>query len=376
MRVQYRELQTMPKHLIACALLMAALHAAGQATTPDAPAPLPPASALHGPWDPASNNARADQWQLANSRSPGAMAQWNWFQSEYNAMNSKGNATLATGDRRELQDIAGLIRAAAPASFERHMAEYFLAFPEPDAYTELEAARQLGPDRAELISPMLNKALRDGDETAVRHWGSQLAQRGQVAPALLATATDMLLSVPVGAVLFTNGDMDGQPAVLRQLEQAKPDVLLVDRRLLADAAYRHRIWKRAGGTGATPGYGPAFARSLVKQGKRPVYFALSLAPQWLKAFPGELNAVGAAFRVGPPTDADQEQLEANWQAMQKPLDAGPLSRNYLVPGAVLLGHYRQSGQYAKAAALEQELRNIATATGALHELQTKGILKP
>lgn len=362
----------MPKYLIACAFWIAALHAAGQAAPPPPP---PPPSALQGPWDAATNDQRANQWQVANSGTAAdAAMQWNWFRSAYNAMNSKGNASLGPTDQRALQGIAGQIKANAPGSFEHHMAEYLLEFPAPAAYAELEAAHKLGPDRAELISPMLTKALRDGDETAVKLWGGRLARQGLVAPALLAAAADMLLSVPDGAVLFTNGDMDGQPAVLSQLENTKPGVLLIDRRLLADPAYRARIWKRAGGTGSAPGNGPVFARALANRGKHPVYLALSLSPQWLKAFPGELQAVGAAFKLGPPADTDHARLEANWHAMQKPMDAGPLSRNYLLPGAVLLGHYRQSGQSGKAAALEEELRQIGSATGALRELQTKGIL--
>src|SRR5690606_23900502 len=127
------------------------------------------------------------------------------------------------------------------------------------------------------------------------------------------------------------------PAVVRQvLQEERSGPLIVDRRLLADPGYRQRTWKAAGGTGPVPVEGPAFAKALLRTSKHPVYFALSLHRSWLEAFPGQLHAVGAAFRVGAPDANDGPALARNWSAMQKPLNAGPMSRNYLLPGAILL----------------------------------------
>ncbi len=61
--------------------------------------------------------------------------------------------------------------------------------------------------------------------------------------------------------------------------------------------------------------------------------------------------------------------------MKKPLDAGPLSRNYLLPGAILLYQYRISGNEAGASLLEHELRQMAVATGATQDLYKLGILQ-
>lgn len=342
--------------------------------------PLPPAplNNLQGAWDRSANEAEAGRWREANGTLPGnAAVQWNWFRSEYDALNSRNNGSLGAADRKRLDGIADLLAASAPNSFEHQLADYYLTFPAPEAFSHIEAAHGMAPDRAELIAPMLSKAMRDGDAAAMREWSAALERRGGLAPALGAVAHDVFLSVPDDAILFANGDMDAQPLVAMQMQQQEsPGVLVVDRRLLADAGYRSRIWAGAGGSGAVPADGPAFAQALLKACKRPVYFTLSLDRTWLGAFPGQLHAVGAAFRVGAPAPEDGALLAGHWSAMRKPLDAGPLSRNYLLPGAVLLGRLERAGDRSGAARLRAELKRMAGATGAMDDLRKLGIVKP
>ena len=57
-------------------------------------------------------------------------------------------------------------------------------------------------------------------------------------------------------------------------------------------------------------------------------------------------------------------------------DAGPLSRNYLLPGAVLLGQLRQAGRTREADSVQAEIERLARATGTLSDLRKLGVLKP
>lgn len=349
-----------------------------QAQDKAAPPPLPaPTNNLQGAWDRSTNAVQAERWREANDAAPeNATLQWNWFRSEYDALNSRNNGNLGDRDRAQLGQIAGLIEASAPNSFEQHLAAFYLQFPAAPAFSELDAAAGLAPAREELISPMLTKALRNGDAPALKQWSAALDRPGRLAPALTAVAQDVLLSVPADAILFANGDMDVQPLVVAQLQKGKnPGVLVVDRRLLADADYRARIWTGAGAVGSVPAAGPAFAEALLGATKRPVYFALSLDRSWLEAFAGRLHAVGAALRVGGPSPQDATQLARNWKAMQRPAEAGPLSRNYLLPGTVLLGQLQRAGDVEGAAGVKSELQRLAAATGATNELRDRGILE-
>ncbi len=339
--------------------------------------PPPPMNVLQGGWDNNVANMQADQWKNANTSGPSnALMQLNWLRSEQNAMISNNNGVLKQTDKAQLDRIADDIKSTAPGSFEQHLADYFVEFPKAAAFSELETAYNLAPERTELLAPMLSKAMLDGNTAELKKWSGEMQRRGGVVPSLKAAANDLLFSLPTNGILFTNGDMDTQPAVIRQVQQhEKPGVLIVDKRLLAEPEYRARIWKEAGAKGAAPKDGPAFAKGLLASTERPLYFALSLDPNWLAAFPGQLHAVGAAFRVGTASPTDATLLAEHWASMKKPMDAGPLSRNYLLPGAILLNQYRRSGDETRAAQLEHELRRMAAATGATEDLYKMGILQ-
>ena len=342
-----------------------------------APLPPPPVGNMQGGWDMNVANSQAAQWKIINREQPdNARFQLNWLRSEYDARSSSNNGALKPVDKVQLEHIASLIKTNAAGSFEAHMADYYTEFPASGAFADLEAAWSLAPERTELLAPMHSKAMLDGDAAELKKWSRELQLRGGISPALTAAASDLLISVPANAILFTNGDMDTQPAVVQQVQShVKPGLLIVDQRLLAESGYRKRIWSQAGGSGTVPPDGPGFAKALLHATDRPVYFALSLSRAWPDAFPGQLHAVGAAFRVGPPEAGDAAALEKHWAAMQKPLDAGPMSRNYLMPGAILLAHFRATGETDKATAMEAELRKIAAATGGMKDLEKAGVLK-
>lgn len=355
-------------------LLLPALSLA-QPTVQPAPPP-PPQNVLQGAWDNRLANGQADQWRQRNAAvPPDAQARLHFFLAERDALLSNGNGTLGPADRAALQDIADGLRTGAAEGFEQHLAAYYLKFPSAAAFQELDAAAAMGPDRPELASPLLVRAQLAGDTPALGLHARRLLQQGGVAPALLSAAADVLLCLPDQAILFTNGDMDGQPLLVQQFVHGlRPSVLVVDRRLLVQQTYRTRVWSQAGATGIAPADGPGFASALRDATTRPVYFALGLDHRWFAAFPGQLQAVGAAFHVAPPSVADAARLEHNWPTMSKPMDAGPISRNYLLPGSVLLARYRAEGRNAQAEALTDELRRMAKATGALKDLERSGVL--
>ncbi len=108
---------------------------------------------------------------------------------------------------------------------------------------------------------------------------------------------------------------------------------------------------------------------------RPVFLALSLDPAWFNALRGQLYATGTAFRLSPAPVSNIPLLEQRWSLLKKPANAGPLSRNYLLPGTVLLQHYREVEDEAGASRIEFDLRRFSERIGATQDLYKNGILK-
>ena len=158
----------------------------------------------------------------------------------------------------------------------------------------------------------------------------------------------------------------------QRLHDERRDVVVIDQRLLADPAYRQRKWNEAGASGPVPGGGVEFVQKLVPACSRGLFLALSLGQEWFTAFNGRLCPTGIAFRI----DTDEcptHLLAQRWNEMHKPLSAGPLSRNYLLPGSVLLQRYRANEEEAKTALLEKELREMAARLGATQDMIKAGV---
>lgn len=337
----------------------------------------PAQDAYQGAWSTSEANRTAAVWKsLCDARPADVNAQFNWFRSERNARLSSNNGRLQQKDEAELNSIAERINTTAPGSFEQHLSSYYVAFPRQAAFKELEQANTAGPDRVELILPMLTRANVNGDKAGLDQWCGLLERRGGLAPALADVASDLLLSVDDGGIVFTNGDMDAAPALVQQrLHDERRDILIVDQRLLADAAYRQRIWNEAKASGPVPAPGPAFARALISATKRPVFLALSLDREWFDAFQGQLCATGIAFAISGRDGCSTRTLEQRWGLMKKTMAAGPLSRNYLLPGSILLQKYRSEPTDEKhASQLEFELRTLAGTLGATQDLIKAGVL--
>lgn len=304
-----------------------------------------------------------------------AQQQLDQLRLERNASLARNAGNIPGVDHARLVDLAMELNTAAPNSFEAHMANYYAQFPAPAAFQELDLAMLKGVDREELIAPRLVNAARKDITSELVIRAKEMKARGRIAPALYKVAEDILASLEPSAVLFAAGEMDAYPLWVEQFANGKhKDVLVVDERLLGDVAYRMRIWERTKARGEVSGR-TGFISNLAAATTRPVYLSLALGNTVMAPLKDRLYVTGLAMRLSSSAVDNMPLLEARWDRLKKPLDAGPLSRNYLVPGAVLLTHYRNIGDEARAARLEHELRGMAQKLGATSTLVKSGILQ-
>ncbi|MBK8338691.1 MAG: hypothetical protein IPK99_01130 [Flavobacteriales bacterium] len=347
-----------------------------QVNRTDDAAPPSSYSNMQGPWEGKALEQNVAQWNMiVQNRPDDVAALYSLFQSERQTALSEGNGRMNSAAKSKLEARAKDITQRAPGSWGASLANYYLQFPSEAAFKSLDEAETVAPDSPELIAPRMSKALRDGDQPALKKAAADLYDRGQVAPGLWQIAEDVLSSLEKDAVVLLAGEMDAYPLItLQQRSGSRPDVLAVDVRALEDPTYRQRIWAAASASGASPTAGPGWANALAKNGHRPVYLALSLDRSWIDPLRSELVLTGLAFRIGrdpvPP-----ELLGQRWNAMHRTPEAGPLSWNYLLPGSVLLRYYRETEDEGRAAFTEQELRRIAGRVGATNTLYQLGVLE-
>jgi hypothetical protein len=304
------------------------------------------------------------------------MAHLNHFRSERNAALARNGGAIPEAEQARLQSLAKDLEQAAPNSFEAHMANYYVAFPAPAAFMHLDLAKAKGPNRTELLAPLMANAARKFNFTELASRAITFRNEGGVPPALWHLADDVLLALDRNAVLFVAGDMDTYPLwVVQYGNGRRQDVLVVDQRLLHDPAYRQRVWAETKAKGKVPGDPQEFLQALPLATDRPVHYALSLGRETLAPLKDRLYLTGMSMRFSRNPFDNIAELERSWAQMRKDTGAGPLARNYLVPGAYLLLHYKRTGDERNASMMEHELRRLARALGASADLYRAGVLE-
>ena len=327
-----------------------------------------------GGWDlPMEVTQKADHLQ-DEVLQPGAQQLLDQLRQVRNTSLARNAGMVSATDQVLLDQLSNALHTSSPNSFEAHMAGYYAQFPTPGAFQQLELAMLRDMDRAELIAPRLVNAARKGNTTELALRAKDMKAHGHIAPALYAMADDILASLEPGAVLFAAGEMDAYPLWVEQYAGGRhKDVLVIDQRLLADPAYRTRIWERTQARGEVAGQ-LNYINALATATTRPVYLSLALGNPTMAPLKDRLYVTGLAMRLSNTPVNNMPLIEARWHRLKKPMDAGPLSKNYLVPGVVLLTYYRAQGDELRASRLEQEVRTMAKALGVTDELVKNGIL--
>ncbi|HQW05122.1 MAG: hypothetical protein IPH05_09495 [Flavobacteriales bacterium] len=357
--------------------ILVAAHALGQTEAPRT-APMQQGTTVRdgfqGGWSVATGQlAKAEEKELDDAELEVAFG-LDVIRSERNASLARNQGVIPQSDQGRIQALSDELNRRQPDSFDAHMANYYTAFPTPTAFQELDLAIARDRDRAELVAPRLVNAVRTDNTTELTLRAKDMRDRGGIAPPLYLVANDILASTEPGAIFFAAGDMDLFPLLVEQFVRGKrKDLLVVDLRLLGDPSYRLRIWERTKASGKVA---PAdqFVQDLASATVRPVYVSLALGQKELAPLKEKLYTTGLAMRYSTIPIDNIPLLESRWAAFRKPMDAGPLSQNYLLPGSVLLLHYRAIGDEPRASRLEYELRDLAQRVGATNALFRSGVL--
>ncbi len=364
-----------------CLLLAAGISAQG--SQPQEPRSAPPLvqEPVQGGWSITGRAQHADEVEqeerISIARSEGQILdvdqEFQHMRMERNTSLARTKGDLTNSDRDALIDYAKRIETAAPNTFEAHMAWYYAEYPAPAAFQHLDRAAMRDPARAELIGPRLGDAARRNNAAELAQWSRAMRDRGGVADGLWRFAEDLFSSVDEHGILVAAGDMDAYPLwTMQYADGRRKDVLVVDKRLLGDPAYRQRLWERAKAKGKVPGQEDFLVR-LAGATARPFFLSPALGREGIVFPKEELYVTGLALRVSAAPLENIPVLEDRWRKMSKTTQAGPLSRNYLLPGIVLLEHYRAIQDESSAMRMEQELRALATRLNAMKELYATGL---
>jgi len=159
---------------------------------------------------------------------------------------------------------------------------------EAEAIKLLERCRAVAPDYGDGLMTLLAAYLRTGAMDKAREVSATMYEQRILSRPLQDFAYNMLIGLPEGAILLTNGDYDTYPPLSLQAGmKLRPDVVVVNRHLLNIPAYAEALmhehpslrpakpWKPESGE-IVPGVSRAIIEQWLAEGKAPVYFAVTV----------------------------------------------------------------------------------------------------
>jgi hypothetical protein len=328
-------------------------------------------------------------WQHETERNPkNADAWFNLFKAtRYDGFESE----LSGDEKKERMDkLFKNMERAIPNTFEYHYAMWWNGGNDDKMLPHLEKAYALKQDYAELGDDFATHYELQLNEEKKAFFAKKWYETRSMAPGLLKYHYNVLQSLEPNAVIVTCGDNDTYPIWLLQYGRGlRPDVTVLNTGLIAATEYREKFLKkhRIGGDAsllneerfAEKSYDEClqeFLKSVAENTKnRPVYFGLTIEPNWLKLVSENLYVVGLANKYSEKRIDNIALLKKNWEAFH--LDylnndfydenyifneqrLPEFNLNYVVPAKLLFDHYTASGESFKA----ETFKNFAVKIGA------------
>ncbi len=343
-------------------------------------------------------------WKKEIDKNPrDAMAWMNYYNA--NRYASFDNIQ-AKGRQDKLNGIIEEMGKAIPNSYEYYILK-FKTNSDLNNISLIEKAYALDPQRPDAYYDLLTWYAIKGETSRFNEFCEKLYRSKDIAPWLVNYNYNVLMSTEPNAILITNGDNDTYPAwLLQQVKNIRADVTILNISLTSVQSYFENAVKskkidldyksmqsRAQQQGAS-NYPATLMQEIAaelteKYPQYPLYFALTVYPNYIEAFKENLYAVGLAFRYNKKRLDNialiRRNLEQNFILDYLKFDyandqypgkrlAARMNLNYISPMMLLAEHYSLSGDQEKAFRWKNFALSLAEAAGnkeAIAEIEKK-----
>ncbi len=273
-------------------------------------------------------------WQMVEAQPAAEQAWLNLYLAERFERWGNEEKELSNKDKSALQDVQTGIEFNVPNSF----ADHYIRFINSN-FKDLEALKLAEYSRAD--DPLVLKARVDyesiyGSRINVRkgilHWGSIV----NPSEALLSYSKNLLLSLPLNALVMTNGDDDTYPLLyLQEAQNFRKDVRIIQIDLLSSNEYRSRVAEMLNcSANALSGASrkAAFESVLNADQQKKVHIPFSLPGKWIKSQTVNYSVRGLCLEATQLAHTQAENsLLVLWETMDKSFiqSSNQFARNYI-----------------------------------------------
>ena len=221
----------------------------------------------------------------------------------------------------ELEEIVNGAVQAIPNTFEAHYLKFWLKPWDEEAFSHLEKAYNLDPNRTETYHEFIKFYLIKGDFEKYREFNIKHYNSAANSPGLLSWNYNALVNLAKDAILLTEGDNDTYPAwTLQEAKDFRKDVLVLNTNLLMDKNYRDLMFDHLklpafeGAENMERGAArKAMVDHVVKYCKRPIYFGIGLHKNMRAPYEANLYLAGLSFKYSRDVLDEMEVLKKAYE---------------------------------------------------------------
>lgn len=310
-------------------------------------------------------------WQLeTNAHANNALAWLNYYAA----------SVFAQEPTEKLARIAAQMEKAVPGTYELLVVRGWNSSAKKDAYTVLQKAFALNPERPEAYGTLQLLSEYHLDQQNRKRFSENLFKFAQVSPSLLNYSYNVLQSVEPSSILITEGESTTIPLFLLQdAFGIRKDVCILNLEMLNDGNYLERKFKDAGISydANRSMNAAAFCAQLPKMNsEKKFYYALTISKENVNSIKEYLYVVGLASLHSLSNVDNIAQIRKNLEKQflmdyltvdfngRASNDAGQqFSPNYLLSMILLYESYIKEGAIEKAKELRSLMEKIAKDSG-------------
>ncbi len=329
-----------------------------------------------------------------------ALAWYNYYRATRNL------SRLDTNDKRDHNEkgkaekkIIEDMSKAVPESFEYNICKWMVHGNSLEYMSYLKKAAELGENREEIVSDMINWGELDRDLIKRNKFAKKWYESSLASPGLLNYNYNVIIGLKPNAIVLTCGDNDTYPIWQLQSQGIRKDVSVLNLSLLNIDTYRDKIfrelgipkWDTAKHSGKSindhnPYYAEIIKHIASNTLKLPVYVALTTGTDYTEAVEDKLYLTGLSYEYSDKSIDNIAILKNNFEHcfaldyldkhFYKDISAYYVERvnqNYIVPMLKLFDHYKESGDKQKQEWIKNKI--IPLAKDSDNKVQIKKLLE-
>ncbi len=338
---------------------------------------------------------QANLWKKEIDRKPSSPLAWLYFYTANRMAGIVDNEKWSKSGKSYfygLDSIVSDMKKAIPNTFEYYYIQAYNnnSFSE-DKDVNLLKAYETDPSRPEDYDEFISQYELKRNLAKRKEFCEKMYNSNEISPGVYQWNYNVLAGLEKNAILFTGGDNDTYPAwILQDVKNYRPDVLVLNVSLLCIDSYREKIFSelkikpwvfdtvkfKTAKNKNTAYSGQILSHILDNYSAGPLYFSLTLYPEYYEDYKKDAYLTGLAFKYSKEKFDNIALLRKNFEnnflldylreSFSNDISESvvkQINMNYIPAFLKLYEHYELAGDKGKANKIKEVVTIIATDNG-------------